>query len=172
TKNSLCILDEVGRGTSTYDGLSIAWAVIEYIVNKIGMKTLFATHYHELTALEDQLDGVKNYNTICKKRGDDITFLRKIVRGGTDDSYGIEVAKLSGVPNPVIKRAKEVLQSIISGNLAHVPAKVKEKEPELQLSFATFEENPVIDELRNIDVTTLTPIEALNKLYELQKMAK
>ena len=112
TKKSLCILDEIGRGTSTFDGLSIAWAVIEHIANKIGAKTLFATHYHELTALEGSVDGIVNYNTACKKRGDDITFLRRIVRGGTDDSFGIEVAKLAGVPESVIKRAKEVLKSV------------------------------------------------------------
>lgn len=169
TKSSLCILDEVGRGTSTYDGLSIAWAVIEHIVKKIGMKTLFATHYHELTALEGQLAGVRNFNTVCKKRGDDITFLRKIVPGGTDDSYGIEVAKLSGVPGPVIKRAKEVLKSIEKGNVSGAKSSPP-PEPDPQLSFATIEENPAIQELRGIDVTTLTPIEALNELYKLQKM--
>ncbi len=168
TKNSLCILDEVGRGTSTYDGLSIAWAVIEHIVKKIGMKTLFATHYHELTVLEGRLEGVKNYNTVCKKRGDDITFLRKVVRGGTDDSYGIEVAKLSGVPNPVIRRAKEVLRSIEDGTVSrNGPSRA---EPEPQLSFAAVEESPVIKALRGMDVTTLTPIEALNELYKLQQM--
>ncbi len=166
TKSSLCILDEVGRGTSTFDGLAIAWAVIEHIVKKIGMKTLFATHYHELTALEDSLTGVKNYNTVCKKRGDDITFLRKIVRGGTDESYGVEVAKLSGVPAPVIRRAKEVLTEIRTGAVKHT-ASPSEAEP--QLSFSA-QESPAIEALRTVDVTTLTPIEALNKLYELQKM--
>lgn len=168
TKSSLCILDEVGRGTSTFDGLSIAWAVIEHIVGKIGMKTLFATHYHELTALEDRLSGVKNYNTVCKKRGDDITFLRKIVRGGTDESYGIEVAKLSGVPNPVIKRAKEVLAEIRSGEIKHEAAEAAES----QLSFSAAEPSPALEALKALDVTTLTPIEALNKLYELQKMSQ
>ncbi len=171
TRNSLCILDEVGRGTSTYDGLSIAWAVIEYIVKKIGMKTMFATHYHELTVLEGQLEGVKNYNTVCKKRGDDITFLRKIVRGGTDDSYGIEVAKLNGVPEPVIKRAKEVLKSIVQDIDSGTPKKPAQRE-ENQLSFAPAEENPVVEAIKAVDVTTLTPIEALNKLYELQNMVK
>ena len=110
TKRSFVIFDEVGRGTSTFDGLSIAWAVMDYIVKKIGPKTLFATHYHELAALEDELPGVKNFNTACKKRGDDITFLRKIVRGQADDSYGIEVAKLAGVPEYVVKKAKEILK--------------------------------------------------------------
>ncbi len=167
TKKSLCILDEIGRGTSTFDGLSIAWAVIEYITEKIGMKTLFATHYHELTVLEEQLSGVKNYNTVCKKRGDDITFLRKIVRGGTDDSYGIEVAKLCGVPAPVIKRAKEVLASIESGEVKRTAPNTENAQLQLSLSAA---ENPALEELRSIDVTTLTPIEALNKLYELQNL--
>ncbi len=168
TKNSLCILDEIGRGTSTFDGLAIAWAVIEHISQKIGMKTLFATHYHELTALEDSLAGVKNYNTACKKRGDDITFLRKIVRGGTDESYGVEVAKLSGVPSPVIERAKEVLADIMSG-----AAKPAVSAPHAFAPPAPAErESPAVEALRALDVTTLTPIEALNKLYELQKMAE
>jgi len=118
TSRSLLILDEIGRGTSTYDGMAIARSVLEYVSNKkkIGAKTLFATHYHELTALEGQLDGVKNYNVAVKKRGDDITFLRRIVRGGADDSYGVEVAKLSGVPDAVIERAKDILHTLESGN--------------------------------------------------------
>lgn len=176
TKKSLCILDEIGRGTSTFDGLSIAWAVIEYITEKIGAKTLFATHYHELTALEGKIAGVVNYNTACKKRGDDITFLRKIVRGGTDDSFGIEVAKLAGVPLAVVKRAKEVLKSVegtsgaeSTGKKIAESAANTEKES-AQLDFSSFGNTELVDALRGIDVTTLTPIEALNKLYELQKM--
>ena len=172
TKKSLCILDEIGRGTSTFDGLSIAWAVIEHIVKHIGAKTLFATHYHELTALEGEVFGIVNYNTACKKRGDDITFLRKIVRGGTDDSFGIEVAKLAGVPGSVIKRAKSVLKSVEKGNSAlDQGKKIAEKaEESAQFDFMSMESNAVTDALRAIDITTLTPIEALNKLYELQKM--
>ena len=170
TSKSLVILDEIGRGTSTFDGLSIAWAVAEYISDKekIGAKTLFATHYHELIALEDTIDGVRNYSVAVKKRGDDITFLRKIVRGGTDDSFGIEVAKLAGVPDEVIARAKEVLKSVDSGESA-VPT---------QLRFADYEikdetsvSNEITEYLKNLDVTTLTPIEALNELYNLQKKA-
>ena len=174
TKKSLCILDEIGRGTSTFDGLSIAWAVIEHIAKKVSAKTLFATHYHELTALEGNIEGVVNYNTACKKRGDDITFLRRIVRGGTDDSFGIEVAKLAGVPESVIKRAKEVLASI-EGNTK--PSEKGEKiasdsnvEQNIQLGFSDMENSKVVEALKAIDVTTLTPIEAMNKLYELQKL--
>ncbi len=174
TKKSLCILDEIGRGTSTFDGLSIAWAVIEHIAKKVSAKTLFATHYHELTALEGNIEGVVNYNPACKKRGDDITFLRRIVRGGTDDSFGIEVAKLAGVPESVIKRAKEVLASI-EGNTK--PSEKGEKiaagsksEQNMQLQFTDMENSKVVEALKAIDVTTLTPIEAMNKLYELQKL--
>ena len=174
TKKSLCILDEIGRGTSTFDGLSIAWAVIEHIAKKVGAKTLFATHYHELTALEGTIKGIVNYNTACKKRGDDITFLRRIVRGGTDDSFGIEVAKLAGVPESVIKRAKEVLASVENGTSASKKGEQIVSEmpahDELQMDFAAIGTNRIADALREIDVTTLTPIEAMNKLYELQKL--
>ena len=170
TKKSLCILDEIGRGTSTFDGLAIAWAVIEHIVKKIGAKTLFATHYHELTALEDTVPNIVNYNTACKKRGDEITFLRKIVRGGTDDSYGIEVAKLAGVTDEVIKRAKQVLKNVEGGDTHREIKMAKAEEPENQMSFSGIEKNAALEALREVDVTTLTPIEALNKLYELQKM--
>jgi DNA mismatch repair protein MutS len=165
TKKSFVIFDEVGRGTSTFDGLSIAWAVMEYMVNKVKAKTMFATHYHELAVLENDLSGVKNYNTACKKRGDDITFLRKIVRGQTDDSYGIEVAKLAGVPDAVVKRAKEVLKNVEAGS--SVPQKTKKEEPQMQIGFDSITENPIIEELKTIDPTILTPIEAMNKLYEL-----
>ena len=171
TKKSLCILDEIGRGTSTFDGLSIAWAVVEHIAKKVGAKTLFATHYHELTALEDMLDGVVNYNTACKKRGDDITFLRRIVRGGTDDSFGIEVAKLAGVPESVIKRAKEVLKMVEGEEKASEKgSKIAGESQSGQLGFEDMGGSKLADALRSIDVTTLTPIEAMNKLYELQKL--
>ena len=173
TKNSLIILDEIGRGTSTFDGLSIAWAVAEYVHNKkkIGAKTLFATHYHELTQLEDALDGVKNYRIAVKKRGDDITFLRKIVRGGADDSYGIEVAALAGVPHEVIVNAKKILGKIENGDVAI--EKIK-KEPQIRDQFDLFDNTAqeIADELATLDVTTFTPIEAMNKLYELSKKAK
>ena len=169
TKKSLCILDEIGRGTSTFDGLSIAWAVVEHIAKKIKAKTLFATHYHELTALEGEIEGVINYNTSCKKRGDDITFLRRIVRGGTDDSFGIEVAKLAGVPEPVIKRAKEVLTMVERGDSKKAETKAENTESP-QLDFMAMGNSKLYDELKAIDVTTLTPIEAMNKLYELQKL--
>ncbi len=174
TKNSLIILDEIGRGTSTYDGMSIAWAVAEYIHNKkkIGAKTLFATHYHELTELEETLEGVKNYRVAVKKRGDDITFLRKIVRGGADESYGIEVAALAGIPNEVISSAKKILKNILDEN----PKQEKKTNytPELsdQLDFGMNIANEIAEELKMLDVTTYTPIEALNKLYELTNKAK
>ena len=173
TKNSLVILDEIGRGTSTYDGLSIAWAVIEYIadVKKIGAKTLFATHYHELTELENKLEGVKNYCIAAKKRGDDIIFLRKIVRGGADESYGIEVAKLAGVKNDVIKRAKEILNRLSAINTNINTELPEDKNDDTQMGFSQFGGSDIISELQKTDVTTLTPIEALNKLYELKKEA-
>ena len=164
TSKSLVILDEIGRGTSTFDGLSIAWAVAEYIADSshIGAKTLFATHYHELTALENRIDGIKNYSVAVKKRGDDITFLRKIVKGGTDDSFGIEVALLAGLPHEVIDRAKEVLRMVESGSGAPKAENIRPREHE-QVS------DSVKNEIMAIDVSTLTPIEALNELYKLQK---
>lgn len=175
TKNSLIILDEIGRGTSTFDGLSIAWAVAEYIQNKrkLGAKTLFATHYHELTGLENELDGVKNYRVAVKKRGDDITFLRKIVRGGTDDSYGIEVAALAGVPHDVISRAKQILKKIENDeiNTAYKHDKQTE-EPLDQIGFADTAALEIAEELKSMDVTTFTPIEAMNALYQLSEKAK
>jgi len=176
TSKSLIILDEIGRGTSTYDGLSIAWSVAEYIHGKnIGAKTLFATHYHELTQLEDKLEGVKNYNIAVKKRGDDITFLRKIVPGGTDESYGIEVAALAGVPPKVIKRAKEILASIEDGGKDNVKIKASEAREESntdQVSFADTAALSIAEELKNLDATTLTPIEAMNTLYQLSQKAR
>ena len=172
TKQSLIVYDEIGRGTSTYDGMSIARAVAEYTLGKkIGAKTLFATHYHELTVLEDEFEGVVNYNIAAKKRGDDITFLRKIVRGAADDSYGIEVAKLAGVPAEVIKRAKEILHSIESGDLKLERPEKKPEEPAFDmLSMLTSdEEHEAAEKLRAADINTLTPIEAMNLIYELKK---
>ena len=173
TSKSLIILDEIGRGTSTFDGLSIAWAVVEYIHNKhkIGAKTLFATHYHELTELEEELEGVKNYRIAVKKRGDDITFLRKIVRGGADDSYGIEVAALAGVPKEVINSAKKILKKIENDEIV-VEHKEKTDEPINQIGFGDGIANAIADELKTMDVTTFTPIEAMNKLFELSQKAK
>ena len=174
TRNSLVILDEIGRGTSTFDGMSIARAVIEYILEnkKLGCKTLFATHYHELTVLEEQKRGVKNYNVAVKKRGDDITFLRKIIRGGADESYGIEVAKLAGVPNAVVRRAKEILQELDGEKQvqqAHM-AQVKPAVDEAQMSFASAPSHAVTEKLKRLDPNTLTPIEALNAIYELKSL--
>ncbi len=171
TKNSLLILDEIGRGTSTYDGMSIARAVLEYAADKrkIGARTLFATHYHELTALEHLVDGVKNYNIAVKKRGDDITFLRRIVPGGADESFGIEVAKLAGVPNAVIKRAKAVLKDLES-NMPRIEVRDVAREEEPQISMLDLGSGMVADKLRAMQVETMTPIEAMNALYELKKM--
>ena len=175
TKRSLIIYDEVGRGTSTYDGMAIARAVVEYTHSKkIGAKTLFATHYHELTALEDVCEGVVNYNIAAKKRGDSVIFLRKIVRGGTDDSYGIEVAKLAGVPNDVVKRAREILKDIESGSMISLgegTAKAQmSAEPDLFTSIALSRENEAAMKIKEQDLNTLTPIEAMNLLYELKKL--
>ncbi|MBP1577263.1 MAG: DNA mismatch repair protein MutS, partial [Oscillospiraceae bacterium] len=171
TDNSLLILDEVGRGTSTFDGMSIARAMVEFIADrkKLGAKTLFATHYHELTDLEQSLNCVKNYNTAVKKRGDDITFLRRIVPGSVDDSYGIEVSKLAGIPDWIIKRAHEILSDLESGNpvAAKVSAKVNTEE-EGQLSLGA--DSAVETALKKLDLNTLTPLEALNKLYEFKAM--
>ena len=174
TKRSLIIYDEVGRGTSTFDGMSIARAVVEYTYSKkIGAKTLFATHYHELIDMEDKFPGIVNYNIAAKKRGDSITFLRKIVRGGTDDSYGIEVAKLAGVPNEVVKRAREILSDIESGSAREVVIK-KQEEPVFDIfsSVAASKDSEVADKLRAIDLNTLTPIEAMNLLFELKAILK
>ncbi len=171
TKNSLLILDEIGRGTSTYDGMSIAKSVLEYVVNKktLGAKVLFATHYHELTSMEEQLNGVKNYNIAVKKRGDDITFLRRIVKGGADRSYGIEVAKLSGIPNSVIERAKEILKETEEQGI--VTYKTAEN-PDIQLSLETQNAQDIYKELAAIDVNTLTPIEAMQILFDICNRAK
>ncbi len=170
THRSLIIYDEVGRGTSTYDGMSIARAVVEYTYSKkIGAKTLFATHYHELTDMEEEFDGIVNYNIAAKKRGDTVIFLRKIVRGGTDDSYGIEVAKLAGVPNEVVKRAKEILAMIEDGAPKEQRAK-KELADDLFSGLTKSKDSEVADRIREIDINTLTPIEAINALFELKKL--
>ena len=171
TKNSLLILDEIGRGTSTYDGMSIARAVLEYVADKrkLGAKTLFATHYHELTEMENELTGVKNYNIAVKKRGDDIIFLRRIVRGGADDSYGIEVAKLSGIPDSVINRAKAILkQTLESGIVTYRTTAAPDAQIPIEMQGAT----ELLRELQMLDVNTLTPIEAMGILFDLANRAK
>ncbi len=175
TEKSLLILDEIGRGTSTYDGMSIARAVIEYIADrkKLGAKTLFATHYHELTELEELIPCVKNYNVAVKKRGEDIVFLRRIIPGGVDESYGIEVSKLAGIPRWVIDRAYEVLSSLEDGQTvseAKVKTRAKPKEESEQLYFIDEKAEAIKKRLRGADPNTLTPIEALNLIYELKKL--
>jgi len=184
TNKSLLILDEIGRGTSTFDGLSIAWAVVEHISNKrlLGAKTLFATHYHELTELEGKLDSVNNYCIAVKEKGDDIVFLRKIVKGGADKSYGIQVAKLAGVPDSVIQRAKEIVNELVDADITtrirevsmhtHEPVKKVKKYDEVDLAqislFDTVKDDDVLEELKAIDIAHLTPMDALNTLYRLQ----
>ena len=175
TKKSLIIYDEVGRGTSTFDGMSIAQAIVEYTNSrKIGAKTLFATHYHELTSLEKTLDGVVNYNIAAKKRGDGIIFLRKIIRGSTDDSYGIEVAKLAGVPTEIIKRANQILVEIESAS-KNIKISTNTTKTEIDDTAITFEDvikDQVIEELRGVDINTLSPYEAMTMLFNLQKRIK
>ena len=191
TKNSLLILDEIGRGTSTFDGLAIAWAVIEHIANRnlLGAKTLFATHYHLLTELEEKMDNVKNYCIAVKEKGDDIVFLRKIIPGGTDRSYGIEVAKLAGVPDMVIERAKEILNELSAGDIASMiqdidvtvrdgkqSRKAIKRQDEVdagQLSFFdSITDAEIVKEIEEIDITTLTPLDGLNLLYQIQNKIK
>lgn len=186
TSSSLLILDEIGRGTSTFDGLSIAWAVVEHIANPklIGAKTLFATHYHELTELEGKINGVNNYCIAVKENGDDIVFIRKIVPGGADKSYGIQVAKLAGVPESVINRAKEIINELIENDIADIAKSitVKTKAPKApklddvdmsQMSiFDTIKDEDIIRELREVDVNNLTPVEAMNKLNELSNKVR
>jgi DNA mismatch repair protein MutS len=169
TSSSLIIFDEIGRGTSTYDGMSIARAVLEFAADKrkLGAKTLFATHYHELTDLENKVSGVKNYNISVKKRGDNITFLRRIVPGCADGSYGIEVAKLAGVPNSVVERAKVVLGEIISESGRPIVIGDKSGSSDNQISFASTNDDEIRAKLKKIDINTLTPIEAMQILYEL-----
>ena len=181
TAKSLLILDEIGRGTSTFDGLAIAWAVIEHISNTklCGAKTLFATHYHELTELEGKLSGVTNYCIAVKEKGDDIVFLRKIVKGGADKSYGIQVAKLAGVPDSVINRAKELVEELSDADItAAVKDLASPKKPKVEMDMAqmslfdTVQDNDIIEELKGIDIGNLTPMEALNTLYNLQNKIK
>ena len=187
TSRSLLILDEIGRGTSTFDGLSIAWAVIEHIANTklLGAKTLFATHYHELTELEGKIPGVSNYCIAVKERGDDIVFLRKIVRGGADKSYGIQVAKLAGVPDSVIERAKELVDQLLDADITErvrdmaaapknhkKPVHYDEVDLEQMSLFDTVKDDDILKELKEIDVGNLTPIDALNTIYRLQNKLK
>lgn len=190
TRNSLLILDEIGRGTSTFDGLSIAWAVVEHISNTrlLGAKTLFATHYHELTELEGLMSGVNNYCIAVKEQGDDIVFLRKIVKGGADKSYGIQVAKLAGVPDTVINRAKELVEQLVDTDLtartreiaganasasSHKPVPKPDDVEMSQLTlFDTVREDDIIQEIKDMELGNMTPIDALNTLYRLQTKLK
>ena len=190
TSKSLLVLDEIGRGTSTFDGLSIAWAVVEYISDAklLGAKTLFATHYHELTELEGKINNVNNYCIAVKEKGDDIVFLRKIVKGGADKSYGIQVAKLAGVPDIVINRAKEIVEELADEDITSRVSEIASRETEAKKKtkskkydevdiaqfslFDTVKDDDVLEELKSIDVGNLTPIDALNTIYRLQNKLK
>ena len=180
TRNSLIILDEIGRGTSTFDGLSIAWAVVEYIADKekIGAKTLFATHYHELSELEGHLEGVKNFCISVKEHGEDVIFLRKIVRGGADKSFGVHVARLAGVPHPVIVRAHEIQarlevsdinQNTIGQNILGEESVLRKNE---QMDLFDYKKDEIIQELQQIDVMAITPMDAMNTLFLLREKAR
>ena len=189
TADSLLILDEIGRGTSTFDGLSIAWAVVEHISNPklLGAKTLFATHYHELTELEGTLSGVNNYCIAVKEQGDDIVFLRKIIKGGADKSYGIQVAKLAGIPDSVITRAKEIVMDLIDADISAKAREIaisskpavknkqfnKDDTDAIQMSlFDTVKDDDILNELKKTDISNMTPMDALNTLYKLQNKLK
>ena len=180
TANSLLILDEIGRGTSTFDGLSIAWSVLEYIADKrlIGAKTLFATHYHELTELEGKLQGIKNYCIAVEEQGEDIIFLRKIKRGGADNSYGIQVARLAGLPNQVIRRSGQILKQLDAADITKKAKKIAKESAEQveqktqQIDMFSLKEAQLLEEIKQLDVMAMTPIEALQELFELQKKAK
>lgn len=191
TKKSLIILDEIGRGTSTFDGLSIAWAVVEFIQNPklIGAKTLFATHYHELTELEGAIPGVKNYCISVKEQGDSITFLRKIVKGGADKSYGIHVARLAGVPKPVLDRANELVKELVDTDIAQRAKEIAsyaavalentkrvEKRNDVDMNQISFRDlvpdQSILDKIEALDLSRMTPLDALNTLYNLQAEIK
>ena len=183
-------MDEIGRGTSTFDGLSIAWAVVEHISNPklLGAKTLFATHYHELTELEGTIPSVNNYCIAVKEQGDDIVFLRKIVKGGADKSYGIQVAKLAGVPDSVIIRAKEIVTELANNDISakareiakfgvaadsfKIPEKIGKDEYVQMSLFDAVNNDDIIDDIKNMDLSVMTPIDALNSLYKIQDQIK
>ena len=172
----MLILDEIGRGTSTFDGMSIAKAVLEYVANTkvLGAKTLFATHYHELTAMADEMSNIKNYNIAVKRSDDDITFLRRIVSGAADESYGIEVAKLAGLPQSITKRAKEILKELELGSGNEPKKKIQDTNNAIQLGLGSeyLNNNKIIERLKSLDASVLTPIEAMNILYNLINLAK
>jgi len=178
TDKSLILLDEVGRGTSTFDGISIAWAVVEYIAKELKARTLFATHYHELTELSLVLDGIRNLNVAVREWGDEIIFLRRIEEGGADKSYGIQVARLAGLPDETIKRAREILSNLEKSELNELGAPklayasdagISQTPGAGQLDLFATQADPVMKELLGLDVLSMTPIEALNKLFEMKK---
>jgi len=174
TPRSLVILDEVGRGTSTFDGVALAWAVTEHLASRLGCRTLFATHYHELTELADVLEGVANFNVAVREWQDQVVFLHKILQGGTDKSYGVHVARLAGVPREVVERARQILSGLESAHLdADGRPRIAPAEPgphvrQVQLTLFEGEGSALADQLRRLDLDAMTPIEALNKLRELR----
>ena len=178
TEKSLVILDEVGRGTSTFDGLSIAWASVEHIASeKCGARTLFATHYHELSELEGRLPGVANYRVTAKEQGEDVIFLRKVVPGGEDRSYGVAVAKLAGLPNPVIARARQIMARLevddqSKGTIGQSILDKRKNAGNKQVSITELKPMELVEEISALDVVGMTPIEALNKLFELSEKAR
>jgi len=173
TSRSLVLLDEIGRGTSTYDGVAIAWAVTECLHNRIGCKTIFATHYHELTQLTEELAHARNFNVAVKESGDDVVFLHRLEPGGADRSYGIHVGRLAGLPAPVVARAWEVLKLLEAGHhVAHLPAPVPPDASQLGLFAAAERPDPLLAELDRLDVNALSPLEALNRLAEWQRRRK
>jgi DNA mismatch repair protein MutS len=180
TSKSLIVLDEIGRGTSTFDGLSIAWAIVEYISdkNKLGAKTLFATHYHELTELEDKIEGIKNYCISVEEKGKDIVFLRKIIRGGANGSYGVHVARLAGIPENILDRSTEILSILEKSeksNQTNIYIRHRRKKPLLsneEPNLFNFSKFSLLDELKAIDMNNMTPMQAFNKLNELYGKAK
>ena len=185
TPSSLLILDEIGRGTSTFDGLSIAWAVVEYIADRLGSRTMFATHYHELTELEGRIKGLKNYCVSIKKEGDTVTFLRKVKRGGADGSYGIAVAALAGVPKAVTIRANEILATLEEQDISRKEIRSARRRSSgngngagdgqmdlFRYAVTTAAQDEILEELKKLDVQSMTPIEALNVLYSLKQKAE
>jgi len=176
TDRSLVILDEIGRGTSTFDGLSLAWAVAEYITRHIGARTLFATHYHHLNELAEVLDGVRNYRIAVKEEGDRVIFLRKIMPGGTDRSYGLQVARLAGLPEEVLERAREVLRQLEQEDLGRQVAPTGHAAQNIgapvQLRLFEAAPDPLVEEIRRLDLDAISPIEALMKLRELQEQLR
>jgi len=169
TERSLIILDEMGRGTSTFDGVSIAWAVAEHLATKVRAKTLFATHYHELTKLAERVPGIKNCHVRVKEYGNQVIFLHKVADGATEGSYGVHVARMAGLPDEITRKADEILQKILQNNPLDAMGELRTRDPRFVRQLAIFDEHPVVRELKKIDINTLTPLEALELLAQLKR---